>query len=48
LRPWQHDVRDVTWVIGLFGLTLAWVVLLGYVRPALAALREGRAGRQIL
>jgi len=48
LLAWQHDVRDATWVVGLFGLTLAWIVLFGYVGPALAALRAGRAGRDIL
>jgi phosphatidylglycerophosphate synthase len=42
---WQHDVRIATWIIGVGGLALAWVVLGGYVRPALAALRQGRAGR---
>lgn len=44
---WQNGVRDVTWGIGLFGLTLSWLVLAGYVRPALEALRAGRAGRRI-
>jgi cardiolipin synthase len=48
LRPWQHDVRDVTWVIGVMGLTLSWIVLAGYVKPALRALRTGRRARQIL
>jgi cardiolipin synthase len=48
LATWQHDLRDVTWVIGLMGLTLAWLVLFGYVKPALAALRTGRRGRRIL
>ncbi|MGH9021299.1 MAG: CDP-alcohol phosphatidyltransferase family protein [Acidimicrobiales bacterium] len=47
LAAWQSDVRDACWVIGLFGLSLAWVVLAGYVRPALAALRAGRAGRRL-
>jgi hypothetical protein len=35
-------------VLGLLGLALSWVVLFGYVRPALRALRAGRQGRQIL
>jgi cardiolipin synthase len=48
LLAWQHDVRDVTWVIALFGLALAWTVLFGYIRPALTALSAGRAGRRIL
>lgn len=44
---WQNAVRGVTWGIGIFGLTLAWVVLAGYVKPALEALRTGRAGRAL-
>jgi cardiolipin synthase len=48
LVEWQHAVRDATWVIGAFGLGLSWIVLFGYVKPALAALRDGRHGRQIL
>jgi cardiolipin synthase (CMP-forming) len=48
LSTWQHDFRDATWVIALMGLTLAWIVLFGYVRPALAALQAGRQGRRIL
>lgn len=44
---WQEAIRDLTWVIGGFGLALAWVVLGGYVRPALSALRTGRAARQL-
>jgi cardiolipin synthase len=43
---WLDILRVVTWVIGLGGLTLAWVVLGGYVRPALSALRRGREARQ--
>ena len=35
-------------VAGAFGLVLAWIVLLGYVKPALAALRVGRQGRKTL
>jgi cardiolipin synthase len=48
LATWQHVVRDLNWVAGVFGLALAWLVLFGYVRPALAALRAGRQGRKIL
>lgn len=48
LSLWQRDIRDVTWLIGLAGLTLAWIVLFGYVGPSRAALRAGREGRQIL
>ena len=48
LTTWQHDARDACWVIGVMGLTLSWLVLLGYARPALAALRAGRQGRGIL
>lgn len=48
LSSWQHAVRDVTWAIGLLGLGLSWIVLFGYVRPALAALRAGRQARRIL
>ncbi len=48
LSIWQHDARDACWVIGVMGLTLSWLVLLGYVRPARAALRTGRQGRETL
>ncbi|HWD96685.1 MAG TPA: CDP-alcohol phosphatidyltransferase family protein [Acidimicrobiales bacterium] len=48
LLGWQHDGRDVCWVIGIMGLSVSWLVLFGYVRPALSALRAGRRGRQIL
>ncbi len=48
LLGWQHVVRDGCWVIGLLGLGLSWLVLFGYVKPALRALRTGRRGRQIL
>lgn len=48
LHAWQHVIRDVCWVIGLMGLTLSWIVLAGYVRPALRALRTGRHAREIL
>jgi cardiolipin synthase len=48
LRAWQHDARDACWVIGIMGLTLSWIVLAGYVKPALRALRTGRQARKIL
>ena len=48
LTSWQHPLRDVTWVIGIMGLVLSWLVLAGYVKPALRALRTGRAARHIL
>jgi cardiolipin synthase (CMP-forming) len=48
LQPWQHDARDACWVIGIMGLTLSWIVLFGYVKPALRALRAGRQARRIL
>jgi hypothetical protein len=48
LASWQHTIRDITWVIGIAGLALSWLVLAGYVKPALRALRTGRAARQIL
>lgn len=48
LAAWQHDFRVATWVGGILGLTLAWIVLFGYIKPALAALRAGRRGRRIL
>jgi cardiolipin synthase len=47
LAHWQHVVRDVTWVYGLTGLTLAWIVFFGYIRPASRALATGRAARQL-
>ena len=48
LLPWQHDVRNACWVLGITGLTLSWIVLFGYVKPALNALRTGRRARRIL
>jgi cardiolipin synthase len=47
LATWQHDARILCWVVGVAGLTLSWVVLAGYVRPARAALAAGRAGRRL-
>ncbi len=40
---WQHDVRDVAWVIGLIGLVLAWVAAACYVPVARRALTQRRA-----
>ncbi len=48
LSTWQHDARIACWVIGALGLTLSWIVLFGYVRPALNALRTGRQARRIV
>jgi cardiolipin synthase len=48
LATWQHDFRVATWVVGITGLALAWIVLFAYIKPALAALRAGRQGRRIL
>lgn len=42
---WQPAIRLLAWGFGAVGLTLSWLVLVGYVRPALDALRRGRAGR---
>jgi len=46
LEPWQQPLRDVTWVVGVAGLSLAWVVFFGYVKPASRALVQGRAARR--
>ncbi|HSN03235.1 MAG TPA: CDP-alcohol phosphatidyltransferase family protein [Acidimicrobiales bacterium] len=48
LATWQHVGRDLCWVVGVAGLALSWIVLASYVRPALTALRQGRAARRIL
>lgn len=48
LMSWQHGARDFCWVIAIMGLTLSWIVLAGYVKPALRALRTGRQAREIL
>lgn len=48
LATWQQVTRDGTWVLGVGGLCLSWIVLFGYVRPAMAALRAGRQVREIL
>ncbi len=47
LAGWQHVVRDATWVCGLAGLALAWVVFFSYVGPASRALAAGRAAREL-
>lgn len=47
LAGWQHVVRDVTWIYGLAGLTLAWIVFFGYMGPASRALSAGRAARRV-
>jgi phosphatidylglycerophosphate synthase len=48
LRTWQHDARVACWCIGVMGLSVSWLVLVGYVKPALTALRVGRQGRRNL
>jgi cardiolipin synthase len=48
LATWQHDFRDATWVVGIVGLTLAWIVLFAYIKPSIAALRAGRQGPRTL
>jgi cardiolipin synthase (CMP-forming) len=47
LHTWQVWSRVACWVIGSLGLTLSWLVLVGYVKPALHALRRGRAARHL-
>jgi hypothetical protein len=34
------------WILGILGLTLAWVAAASYVAPARLALREGRTARR--
>jgi cardiolipin synthase (CMP-forming) len=46
LAEWQRLLREATWVAGVAGLALAWVVFIGYVKPAARALAEGRAARR--
>lgn len=48
LQEWQLVLRGATWVAGALGLGLSWLVLFGYVKPAMLALRTGRQGRHIL
>jgi cardiolipin synthase (CMP-forming) len=45
---WQGPLRVVAWIIGLIGLTLAWIAAAGYVAPARKAFRDGRAARRSL
>jgi cardiolipin synthase len=47
LASWQTGLRVLTWAVGIGGLALAWGVLAGYVKPALNALRTGRAARRL-
>jgi len=47
LATWQRDLRDLTWVLGVGGLALAWVVFFSYVRPAREALKRGREARRV-
>jgi len=39
---WQQALRVVAWIIGLVGLTLAWVAAASYVPVARSALAAGR------
>jgi phosphatidylglycerophosphate synthase len=48
LATWQEAARTACWVLGIAGLSLSWIVLFAYVRPALAALRAGRRARETL
>ena len=48
MTTWQEVLRAGCWVVGISGLTLSWIVLFAYVRPAMAALRAGRQARNIL
>ncbi|NNN09748.1 MAG: CDP-alcohol phosphatidyltransferase family protein [Acidimicrobiaceae bacterium] len=47
LAGWQHVVRDLTWVMGVGGLSLAWIVFFSYIGPASRALANGRAARRV-
>ena len=45
---WGHGsgpAYAVAWVVAVAGLIMAWYAAVTYVRPAMEALREGRAGR---
>lgn len=44
---WQHLLREATWVYGVAGLVLAWIVFFGYIGPAARALARGRATRHV-
>jgi len=41
---WQQAIRAVAWIIGLIGLTLAWIAAASYVPVARRALADGRRG----
>ena len=46
---WGHGhgpATAVAWVVAIPGLVMAWYAAATYVRPALEALRDGRAARQ--
>jgi len=46
---WGHGhgpATAVAWVVAIAGLVMAWYAAATYVRPALEALRDGRAARQ--
>jgi cardiolipin synthase len=43
---WQGPFHVAAWVIGVIGLTLAWVAAASYVAPARAALHDGRSARR--
>jgi cardiolipin synthase (CMP-forming) len=43
---WQTVIRDLAWVAGIAGLTLAWIAAILYLVPARRALAEGRADRR--
>jgi cardiolipin synthase (CMP-forming) len=44
---WQTVLHFIAWPIGWIGLILAWSATIAYVRPARAALANGRAGRTL-
>ncbi|MDA8073541.1 MAG: CDP-alcohol phosphatidyltransferase family protein [Actinomycetota bacterium] len=44
--PWQLDVRDAAWVVGLIGLVLAWLAAATYLPVARQALADGRGARE--
>lgn len=48
LTTWQEWLRVGCWIGGIAGLTLSWIVLFAYLKPARAALRAGRQHGEIL
>jgi cardiolipin synthase (CMP-forming) len=42
---WQEPIRDIAWVTGIIGLTLAWIAAASYVPVARRALADGRRSR---